>query len=92
MFFDLDEWRFYLTSPDISKWTITFIVLFLLFWSYQLVQLMLMPDEDFPGRFDKVTWGAIFILAMPLAPFVFLFWRGAHKETRRRKDDDVFDE
>lgn len=92
MFFDLDEWRCYLTSPDISKWTIACIVLFLLFWGYQFVQLMLMPDDDFPGRFDKVTWGVVFVLAIPLAPFVFLFWRGALKEIKRRKSEDVFDE
>ncbi|MCU0780292.1 MAG: hypothetical protein MUF04_04215 [Akkermansiaceae bacterium] len=49
----------------------------LIFWGYQLVFLMLMEDKLFPGRFDKPMWVAVFVLAAPLAPFVFLFWRRA---------------
>jgi hypothetical protein len=36
---------------------------------------MLMEDNLFPGRLDKAIWGAAFLLAAPLAPFVFLLWR-----------------
>jgi hypothetical protein len=92
MIFDLDQWRFYLTSPDTSNWTLIGIVFLLLFWGYQFVQLMLMTDEELPGRYDKLIWGVVFVATLPLAPFVFLFWRGAHKEILRRKAEEVFDD
>jgi hypothetical protein len=92
MFIDLDDWRFYLTSPDTSKWIITVLVVFVLIWAYQFIQLMLMSDEEFPGRSDKITWSLVFVIMMPLAPFVFLFWRGAYKEKVRRRNSVVEDE
>jgi hypothetical protein len=92
MLFDLDQWRFYLTNPDTSKWTITWIVLLLLFWGFQFVRMMLLADKDLPARYDKLVWCCVFVFALPLAPFVFLFWRGAYKETLRRESDDVFDD
>jgi hypothetical protein len=93
MFIDLDDvWRYYLSGPDSSRWTITFVVVLAIIWGYQFVQLMLMADEDFPGRFDKLAWSTLFVLAMPLAPFAFLVWRGAYKENIRRRSKTDFDE
>jgi hypothetical protein len=53
------------------------IIAVVIIWSYQFVFLMLMEDALFPGRLDKAIWGAAFLLAAPLAPFVFLLWRRA---------------
>ena len=46
-------------------------------WSYQFVLLMMMEDNLFPGKADKVIWGAAFLFAAPLAPFLFILWRRA---------------
>jgi hypothetical protein len=43
------------------------------FWVFQFVQLMLLSDEDFPGRYDKPLWVAAFILVSFVAPFAFIF-------------------
>jgi hypothetical protein len=47
------------------------------FWVYQFVFLLMLEDNFFPGKFDKLIWGAVFIFLWPFAPFVFLLWRGA---------------
>lgn len=46
-------------------------------WIVQFVQLMLLEDELFPGRHDKIAWAAAFVILAPLAPFAFLMWKGA---------------
>jgi hypothetical protein len=48
----------------------------LFYWLSGFVELMLMPDEDFPGRFDKALWVLLF-LALPVlvAPLAFSRWR-----------------
>ncbi len=48
-------------------------------WVYQFVQLMLLSEADFPGRYDKCLWTAAFIVAAGLAPFAFLGWKSAYK-------------
>jgi hypothetical protein len=52
------------------------------FWVVQFLQLMLMEDDLFPGRFDKPLWVAAFIFAPPLAPFAFLMWKYARSGQR----------
>ncbi len=49
-----------------------------LFWFLQFVQLMLLSDGDFPGRYDKPLWVGIFLLAWPVAPFAFLAWKSGY--------------
>ena len=49
------------------------------FWVYQFVQLMLLSEADFPGKYDKVLWTAAFILALAVAPFAFLGWKYAYR-------------
>jgi hypothetical protein len=46
-----------------------------IFWCYQFVLLMMMEDDLFPGRGDKLIWGLCFFIVAPLAPIVFLLWR-----------------
>lgn len=48
-------------------------------WVYQFVQLMMLSEADFPGRYDKCLWTAAFIVAAGLAPFAFLGWKSAYK-------------
>ncbi len=62
-----------------------------LVWVYQFIQLMLLSDADFPGSRDKMLWVAAFLLAFPVAPFAFLWWKSAYRTMLwggRRKDDD----
>jgi hypothetical protein len=49
------------------------------FWVYQFVQLMLLSEADFPGKYDKCLWTAAFVLAFVAAPFAFLGWKHAYR-------------
>jgi hypothetical protein len=65
-------------------------LLIALVWIYQFIQLMLLSDVDFPGRHDKILWVAAFVLAPPVAPFAFLWWKAAYRSmlrTRESRDD-----
>jgi hypothetical protein len=53
------------------------------FWIYTFVQVMLLSDEDFPGRYDKVLWVIAFLLMAALAPFAFVFWKSAYLAMRQ---------
>jgi hypothetical protein len=58
------------------------LIVFLLFsllwsWIVQFVQLMLLSEEDFLGRYDKVLWVAVFICVFPLAPSAFVLYKNA---------------
>jgi len=55
------------------------------FWVSEFVQMMLLEDAFFPGRFDKVVWGAAFIILPPFAPFAFWVWKGASTAERSEK-------
>ncbi len=46
-----------------------------LFWCYELIDLMTMEDEHFPGKSDKLIWAIGFALVPILAPFAFWYWR-----------------
>ena len=53
------------------------LAVFALFWGFQLVQLMMLDDGDFPGRYDKILWFVLFCTLFVLAPFVFIAWKRA---------------
>jgi hypothetical protein len=53
------------------------LLVFCYFWIEKFVELMLLEDRHFPGRFDKIVWAAVFILIAPLAPFAFRLWKSA---------------
>ena len=62
--------------------TLAFWVLaisFCIFWVCQFVQLMLLSDADFPGRYDRYIWIAAFFLFFLLVPFAFYGWKFAYK-------------
>jgi len=61
-----------------------------LVWIYQFIQLMLLSDADFPGKYDKLLWAAAFILLFPITPFAFLWWKAAYRSMFRdgRPRDD----
>ena len=61
------------------------VVFWAVFWVYQFVQLMLLSDSDFPGKHDKVLWGAAFVLAFPVAPFAFLWWKTVYRMMRQKE-------
>ena len=46
-----------------------------IFWFWQLTSLMLMSDDAFPGRYDKLIWAAILILLNALGAAVFVYWK-----------------
>lgn len=54
-------------------------LIFCMFWIYQFVQLMLLSEVDFPGRYDKCLWTGAFIFACLLAPFAFFGWKFAYR-------------
>ena len=65
---------------------ITFLILF---WAFQLTQLMMLSDQDFPGRFDKILWVILFLLVSPLAPFLFLYWKSGYVALRVQEREEA---
>jgi hypothetical protein len=53
-------------------------VLFLFVWCSQFIQLMLLADEDFPGKYDKALWFTAFILLTLLGCGLFIWWKQAY--------------
>jgi len=56
-------------------------ILFAIFWCYNFVFLMMLEDNQFPGKHDKIIWATVFLILFPIAPFAFYFWKKATKET-----------
>jgi len=55
------------------------------FWIWQFLDLMMMPDDDFPGRFDKVLWVVVFVtLFVLVAPFAFGLWKEKNRARLRK--------
>ncbi len=53
-------------------------MVYLYLWISQLVQLMTLSCNDFPGRHDKILWVIIYIVFPPWPP---LFSSGGNKPT-----------
>lgn len=69
---------------------IVICMLVLPFWVYQFIQLMLLSDDDFPGKHDKILWAATFMVAFVAGPLAFRHWKTAYRMMRdeeRLKDD-----
>ena len=64
--------------PDPSQWIVAYLVL-AIFWIVQFASFMVLDDKSFPGTYDKLIWGAVFVLAFPVAPFAFIVWKSAYK-------------
>jgi hypothetical protein len=55
-------------------------------WIYQFMDLMMMPDDDFPGRFDKILWVATFLVLFTLvAPLAFGLWKEKNRQRLRKR-------
>jgi len=46
-----------------------------IFWLWQVVFLMCLSDDEFPGRFDKPLWVAILVFTFVLGALAFWFWK-----------------
>ncbi len=58
------------------------ILVCVVFWIYQFIQLMLLTDADFPGKNDKVLWFVAFMLLSVLAPGLFVWWKQSYIHMR----------
>jgi phosphotransferase system glucose/maltose/N-acetylglucosamine-specific IIC component len=60
-----------------SFWPLAIVILpcLLIFWVMQLLHLMSMREEDFPGPNVRLGWVALFIFVWALAPFIFYLWQ-----------------
>jgi hypothetical protein len=59
-----------------------FMLVNAILWIAMFMNLMTMPDDEFPGRFDKALWVLVFVaLFVLLAPIAFGLW----KERNRRR-------
>jgi hypothetical protein len=50
------------------------IVLFM-FWLSQMVALMSMKDDEFPGQHDKTLWFVAILIGSAAGALAFLLWR-----------------
>ncbi len=55
----------------------------LIFWIFQVVSLMRMPDKAFAGRHDKAIWAAVLVLTFVLGAIAFWFWKAAVRADER---------
>jgi hypothetical protein len=61
--------------PCVIVVVVLVVLCLFVYWWYQFMQLLLMADDGFPGRHDKIIWGAVFICVPVLAPFLFQSWK-----------------
>jgi hypothetical protein len=47
-------------------------------WIKEMVFLMTLHDEDFPGRFDKLVWAFLLTVLAPVGYWAFRRFRNAH--------------
>ena len=50
-------------------------VVLLLFWLSQMVALMNMKDDEFPGGHDKILWFIAILIGSFAGALAFLLWR-----------------
>jgi len=50
-------------------------LLLLAFWIHELVYLLSLPDDVFPGRYDKILWFCVVFFAPLLGALIFYGWR-----------------
>ena len=54
---------------------VTGAIVLLIFWVVQLIDLMTMTDDLFPGRNDKVLWFIVVFLGSAFGALVFWIWK-----------------
>ena len=60
---------------ELSCWMFFVGIVLLAFWLVELISLMNMTDDQFPGRFDKPTWAVILVFTLVLGAFAFWIWK-----------------
>ncbi len=53
------------------------VLVFLLVWKRELRLLMLRSDDEFPGRWDRLGWFLVIVLAPAFGPWLFRSYRRA---------------
>ncbi|MHC4253242.1 MAG: hypothetical protein ACYS9X_29330 [Planctomycetota bacterium] len=53
-----------------------------IFWACQLLSLMRMRDEEFPGRYDKILWFIIVFFGSLLGALIFWLWKVGRADER----------
>jgi hypothetical protein len=51
------------------------VILVFLCWVSQLLALMNMKDDAFPGRYDKPLWFVVIFMGSLLGAVIFWFWK-----------------
>ena len=59
------------------------IAVFIGLWIHEIYVLMNAGDDAFPGRFDKVLWLALLLVAPPVGLLLFRSYREAHWATEK---------
>jgi hypothetical protein len=67
-----------------ALFVIGLFLLVVILWLYQFIDLMLMSDEEFPGRSDKALWVVVFLaLFVMVAPIAFGLWKDRNRRRLR---------
>jgi hypothetical protein len=65
-------------------WIASFLLIPLLFWCFQVLDLMSRPDSDFPGRHDKVLWAMFLLFASFVGAVLYWYWKRLVAESAER--------
>jgi drug/metabolite transporter (DMT)-like permease len=72
---------------DIFFFLLVVLAIFFYEWFRRFITLMLLPDDCFPGRYDKLIWGLAFIVLFFVTPITFYFWQKAYLQVKSNETD-----
>ncbi len=61
------------------------LAIFFYEWFRRFIALMLLSDDCFPGRYDKLIWGLAFVFLFFVAPITFYYWQRTYLELRKEE-------
>jgi hypothetical protein len=71
-------------GPILTLGAVTLILIFFATWKREFRLLMLRGDDEFPGRWDRLAWFLVIVLAPAVGPWLFRSYRKARwPETSR---------
>ena len=81
-------------SHDDGKWLLLLLLAagsvgFIALWVRELVHLMGLSDEAFPGRHDKLLWFALLVCLPPIGTAAFAVFRRAYWSAPKTSLDTV---
>jgi hypothetical protein len=62
-------------GPVLSLGAMALVLIFLATWKREFRLLMLRGDEEFPGRWDRLAWFLVIVLAPAFGPWLFRSYR-----------------